>query len=238
MEASIQMWSVRDSVEKKGMRETLKMVGQHGYDGVEFAGFGDLTPDEMKAELDKNNLYSVGSHTGVDLFKTALRENLEYNQKIGSKYMIIPGAKLDSKADVEDLIRLLNESAQVAKEYGLKVGYHNHSKEFEKIDGKYILDMIAEGTSDDVILEVDVFWVAYAGEDPYSYVEKLGKRVELVHMKQIDAQKENVILSAGDIDFKKVVASAKYAKYFVVEQEGDVDKEYASRENAAFMKTL
>ncbi len=238
MESSIQMWSVREAVKNSGMRETLKMVSAHGYNGVEFAGFGDLSPEEMKAELDKNNLYSVGSHTGLDLFKTALRKNLEYNQKIGSKYMIIPGAKLESKEDVEDLIQLLNKSAEIAKEYGLKVGYHNHSKEFEKFDGKYILDMIAEGTNDDVILEVDVFWVAYAGEDPCRYLEKMGKKVELVHMKQIDDNKENVILSAGNIDFKKVVDSAKFAKYFVVEQEGTVDKEYASKENAAFMKTL
>ncbi len=238
MEASMQMWSVRDCVEKNGMAKTLEMVAKDGFSGVEFAGFGGLSPAEMKAELDKNGLYSVGSHTGYDLFQTALRENLEYNQKIGSKYMICPGAKLDTKEEAEALIQLLNEAAVIAKDYGLKVGYHNHSKEFKKIDGKYILDMIAEGTTDDVVMEIDVFWVAHAGEDPYAYVEKMGKRAELIHMKQIDDNKENVILSEGNIDFQKIRDTAKYAKYFVVEQEGDVDPIFASRKNGAFIQTL
>ena len=72
MEVSVQLWSVRDEVEKS-MRDTLKMVKEHGYAGVEYAGFGDLTAEEMKAELKKNGLYSIGSHTGMDLFETALR---------------------------------------------------------------------------------------------------------------------------------------------------------------------
>lgn len=238
MDVSIQLWSVQDIIAKNGMQSTLSMVSEHGYKGVEFAGFGDLAPEEMKAELDKNNLYSIGSHTGPDLFRNALRENLEYNQKIGSKYMIIPWSEFKSKEDVDAVIQLLNESAVVAKEYGIKVGYHNHAQEFEKIDGKYILDMIAEGTSDDVILEVDVFWVSYAGEDPYEYLKKMGKKVELVHMKQIDDNKENVILSEGNIDFKKIAESAPYAKYFIVEQEGEVEKESASRLNAEFANSL
>lgn len=237
MEVSLQLWSIRDEVQK-GMPAALQMVAEHGYAGVEYAGFGDLTAEEMKAELEKNGLYSIGSHTGMDLFETALRENLEYNQKIGSKYMIIPHAGYETKEDVQKVIDLLNDAGKVAAEYGLKVGYHNHAHEFEKFDGKYILDMIGEGTNENVVLEVDVFWVAKAGEDPYKYLEKWGKKVELVHCKQIDAQGENSTIPDGIIDFKKVAAAAPYAKYFIVEQEGDVEKVSASKANAAFMNAL
>ena len=37
---------------EKSMRDTLKMVKEHGYAGVEYAGFGDLTAEEMKAEYE------------------------------------------------------------------------------------------------------------------------------------------------------------------------------------------
>lgn len=87
MEFSLQLWSVENVVKDKGMADTLKMVKTHGYSGVEFAGFADMTAEDMKAELDKNNLYAVGSHTSMDLFKHSLRENLEYHQKIGAEYM-------------------------------------------------------------------------------------------------------------------------------------------------------
>lgn len=239
MEVSIQMWSVNDVTEKNGIRATLDMVAEHGYDGVEFAGFGGLSAEEMQAELEKNHLYAVGSHTGFQNPEIDVKEMLAYHKVIGAKYMIIPWAKMETKEDVEEMAKLLNETATIAKEYGVKVGYHNHAHEFNnKIDGKYALDLLAELTTDDVVFEIDVYWAAHAGVDPYAYVEKLGKRVELIHMKQIADDKTNVLLSEGNIDFAKVKETAKYAKYFIVEQEGDVDKEYASRENAKFAKTL
>ena len=99
-------------------------------------------------------------------------------------------------------------------------------------------DELAELTDDDVVLEIDVYWVAYAGLNPYEYVKKHEKRAELIHMKQIADDKTNVLLSEGNIDFIKIKETAKYAKYFIVEQEGDVDQAYASCENAKFAKSL
>jgi sugar phosphate isomerase/epimerase len=105
----------------------------------------------------------------------------------------------------------------MAKGSGIKIGYHNHQNEFKKIGDKYILDIIAENT--DVVLELDVFWVAFAGIDPVEVINKWGDRVELIHIKQIGKNNANVEVSEGDIDFKEIISAAKYAKYFVVEQE-------------------
>ena len=237
MDFSIQLWSLRSEY-LHDFKSGLKFVGECGYNGVEFAGFGDLSAEEMKTELDKNNLYSIGSHTSKDLFENALRENLEYNKKIGSKYMIIPHASYETREDVDKVVAILNESAKVAKEYGITVGYHNHANEFEKIDGKYILDILAEETSDDVILEVDVFWVAKGGECPYEYLKKLGKKAELIHLKQIDENGDNSTWPKGILDINKIKESAPYAKYFVVEQEGSADPKPSAIENADFLKSL
>lgn len=239
MEFSLQLWSVENVVKDKGMADTLKMVKEHGYSGVEFAGFADMTAEDMQAELDKNNLYAVGSHTDMKLFKNSLRENLEYHKKIGAEYMIIPWCDYSNGMEsVQGLIDLLNDSSVIAKEYGIKVGFHTHEPEFRKIDGKYIIDIIADGINDDVVLELDVYWIAFAGEDPYEYIEKLGKKVELIHMKQLGKDNSNVLLADGVIDFKKVVECAKYSKYFIVEQ-GDIeDQEDASLKNAEFLKKI
>lgn len=237
MDFSLQLWSLREET-SKDFKGALNFVGECGYSGVEFAGFGDLTADEMKAELDKNNLYSIGSHTSKDLFENALRENLEYNKKIGSKYMILPYAEFKTADDVRNTAKLLNDAAKVAKEYGITIGYHNHAQEFEKIDGKYILDMLAEETNDDVILEVDVYWVAKGGECPYDYLKKLGKKAELIHLKQIDENGDNSTWPKGILDVNRIKESAPYAKYFVVEQEGTADPKPSAIENADFLKSL
>lgn len=237
MDFSLQLWSIKNET-AKDFKNALKLTSDWGYSGVEFAGFGDLSAEEMKAELEKNNLYSIGSHTAKDLFETALEENLQYNKTIGSKYMIIPHAAYKSKEDVLKVADLLNKSSKIAKKYGITVGYHNHKDEFEKIDGKYILDILAEETNDDVILELDVFWVAKACENPYEYITKHGKKVRLIHIKQIDDKGENCICPEGNIDFKKIIETAKYAEYFIVEQEGDADENQAGKANIDYLKTL
>lgn len=218
MEVSLQLYSINEET-KKDFREAVKKVSQIGYKGVEFAGYGGLTAEEMKEFLEENHLYSVGCHCGLPVFENSFEEELEYNYAIGSRYMILPWAKLDTMEEVEHLVQVLNEASFEAEKKGIKVGYHNHDHEFNKIDGSYIMDLIAEKTNDNVILELDVFWVAYAGIDPLEYIEKWGKKVELIHIKQIDEKKANVDVQDGIIDMGKVKDVSRYAKYFVVEHE-------------------
>lgn len=238
MNFSLQLWSIHNET-AKDFKKAIQMVHTHGWNGVEFAGFGGLDATQMKELLAENQLYAVGSHTGIDQFENELEDLLAYHQEIGAEYMIIPCAEFKTKEALQRVIDVLNHAAPIAKKYGIKVGYHNHAHEFETMDGKYILDLIAEGTSEDVILEIDVFWVLYAGVDPYKYIEKWGKRVELVHLKQIAADKKtDTILEDGIIDMKKIVDSAKFATHLVVEQEGDVDEVDASKKNIEFLRKI
>lgn len=218
MEVSLQLYSINEET-KKDFKEAVGKVSKIGYKGVEFAGYGGLSAAEMKDLLIENNLYSVGCHCGLPVFEESFEEELNYNQKIGSKYIICPWAKLDTKDEVDHLIKVLNEAADKAVKTNIKIGYHNHDQEFKMVDGKYIMDMIAENTNDNVILEIDVFWVAYAGLDPYAYIEKWGKKVELIHIKQIDENHANVDVQDGIIDMGKVKEVSRYAKFFVVEHE-------------------
>lgn len=238
MNCGLQLWSLNGYFDND-IKKQLELTAQCGFGGVEFAGgFGNLSTDEMKAELAKNKLDAIGSHSGLDIFKTKLEDELAYLQAVGAKYMIIPAAQYAGMEDVDEIAEILNNAATVAAKYGIKVGYHNHHMEFEKIDGKYILDLLMEKTTKDVVFEVDVFWAAYSGVDPYEYLTSHKERIELIHLKQIGKDKKNVTLPEGDIDFKKIAECAKYAKYFIVEQEGEMDKAEACRINGEFIKTL
>lgn len=218
MDVSLQLYSIKDET-KKDFKSAVKKVGKIGYKGVEFAGYGDLTSDEIVKLLEDAGLYSVGSHCGLQFFLENFEETLAFNKAIGSKYIICPSAKVDTMEDINILVDALNSAAKIAAKDNIKIGYHNHDFEFQKIDGKYALDIIAEKTNDDVILEVDVFWVAYAGVDPIAYIEKWGKKVELVHLKQMAENKDNVDMADGIIDMEAVKNIAKYATYFIVEHE-------------------
>ncbi len=218
MDIAIQLYSVHTETEKD-YKAAVAKVAEVGFQGVEFAGYGGLSADEMAAFLKENNLYSMGAHVGAERIRDSFLEELEYHKTIGSKYIICPYAPLKSVEEVKELAEVLNNAAKQAAGSGIKVGYHNHAHEFEVLDGKYALDLLAEYTNDDVILELDVFWAAYAGVDPLTYIKRLGKKIELIHMKQINEAKENVDMSEGCIDMKAIKDTAEYATHFVLEHE-------------------
>lgn len=218
MDISLQLYSI-NSETQKDFASSVKRVGEIGFKGVEFAGYGGLSADEQVQLLKESGLYSVGTHSGLSVFEEGFETDLEYNKAIGSKYIICPYAKVDTMEEIEHLANVLNKAAKRAAKEGIKVGYHNHAHEFTKINGKYALDLLAELTDEDVVLELDVFWIAYAGVDPIEYIKKWGKRVELIHIKQIDDKKANVDAGDGILDFKKIKEAAQYAKHFVLEHE-------------------
>lgn len=222
MELSLQLFSIHGETEKD-YKKAVERVAEIGFNGVEFAGCGGLTAEEMADFLKKNKLYSVGAHIGIEQLKEALEDELAYHQAIGSKYLICPYAPTDTLEAIENLAAVLNHAAVKAKEFGIKIGYHNHGEEFNKIDGKYALDLLAEKTSENVILELDVYWAAYAGVDPVTYIRKWGSKIELIHMKQMNEALENVDMAEGCLDMKAIQEAATYASYFVLEHE-DYDK--------------
>lgn len=232
MKFELQLWSISE-LTQKSFPDALSKVSEWGYSGVEFAGFGGLDSAQMKNLLDTNGLYSPGAHIPVSDFENNFDEMLEYCHNLGMKYMIIPFAEIETEEDIAYIADLLNRCGDKAAKYGMKTGYHNHSGEMKFIGNRRILDALAEDTNDNVVIEPDVFWVKYAGVDPVEYIKKLGKKAEIIHLKQISADgKTNVAFPDGILDMKEIIDASSYAKYFVVEQEGSVDRVEASRVNA------
>lgn len=166
--------------------EKLQKASEMGYAGVEFAGsdYGKLSADEMKALLKKYNLDAVSSHVHLDTFA----KDLPYLAEIGAKYMIEPMAPFATKAEALELAAELNKFGKEAAKYGMKVGYHNHTMEFYKDEGKYLLDYLIENTDpENVVFELDCGWASAAGVNPVEYINKYAGRFVAVHVKENNA---------------------------------------------------
>ncbi len=89
-----------------------------------------------------------------------------------------------SVEQIEETAKALNAAAVIAKDHGLRVGYHNHAHELEaSFDGVTGLEVLASMLSADVALEVDLYWAARAGVDVPALLTRLGERVKAVHVK-------------------------------------------------------
>lgn len=223
----LQLYSIKNET-KRDMLGSLKRVSEIGYKMVEFAGYNGISAKEMKRALSDFGLRSAGAHTSSEGMTKFLNEEIEYNLEIGSEYLILASAEIDTKEKVLKVCEMLNTAARKAKKYNLTVGYHNHAKEFDLIDEKYIYDIMIENTSEDVVFQFDVYWAAVADVDPVSYIETR-KKIGLLHIKELldYNSKENADVGSGVLDFPAIIEAAKKKGItdFIVEQEetrGDI----------------
>lgn len=223
MPVAVQLYTLREETSKDFIG-TLKKVADIGYKGVEFAGFADIKAEDMRKALDELGLKAVGSHTGIELLRDNFEAVVEYNLKIGNKYIIVPWAAAEGKEGYEKLARELGEIGQKLKQRGLQLCYHNHDHEFQIFDGVYGMDILLDNNKpENLMAEIDTCWVFYAGLDPAGYVRKNKGRCPLVHVKDLKSREEKVFAEVGSgvIDVASVVAAAKDigAEWIVVEQD-------------------
>jgi sugar phosphate isomerase/epimerase len=236
---AIQLYSVRDVMEND-YAGTLKKLAQMGYTGVEFAGYGGLSAQEMKDILSSNNLKPVGSHIGIKQLIENLDEEIAFHKILGTEYFICPYYEMKSKDDVLTLLKTLKPVAAKIKDEGFKLAYHNHAHEFVSSDGDYLLDILFQNLPE-IDMELDIYWVVYAGVEPFGYMEKHKDRLKLLHIKQIDNEKHNVDLDKGILDFKKLISESKTlgTEHFIIEQEEfEISSMTSIKNDIEFLKKL
>jgi len=178
----VQLYSLGPAADPD-MRKNLKVVADMGYDGVEFAGnnYGGLTAEELIAELKANGLgcRSVHLHVG-DIIPT-----LPYLKEVGVQYAIVASHPFSNEEEVKDFADQLNAAGAEAAKYGLKVGFHNHTQEFNKVGDKYLLELLIENTDpENVIFELDCGWATAAGINAMEWLKKYADRYVAIHVKE------------------------------------------------------
>ena len=194
---SVQLYSVKDYT-GKDMVSALEQIAKAGYEGVEFAGYGGLGAEDMNHHLDRVGLVASGSHVSIQLLREALQDVIAYNKTIQNPYIICPGAPAVAREEYEALHREFLAIGEKIHKAGMKFGYHNHHKEFVSFDGRYGMDILLDGGN--LVYEVDTYWTEYAGIDTLAYLKKIGKKCELVHLKDmvVDQNKNKSSCTYGE----------------------------------------
>lgn len=227
----------------KDYEGTLAKLAEMGYKEVEPADpYNNMAPKDYKALLAKYGMKMYSTHSGAK-DGPDLEKQLEGQALMGIKYTDITAPRPQRQQRTVESVKRdaeqMNNYGKVLKKFGMKYLYHNHSFEFDKLDGgessQYDV-LLAETDPSVVIMQIDIGWAAVAGRDVIEMFKKHPGRYELWHVK--DATTKNldpnatpsqrqraakiVPMGQGDIDYKEVFANAKLAglKYFVIEQDG------------------
>ena len=145
----------------------------------------------------------------------------------GLKFLVCASIPLGTADEVKQAVVILNTAGEAAKKSGITLCYHNHTHEFETVEGLIPYDvLLSQTTADTLKFELDLGWATVAGADPISLFKKSPGRFPLWHVKDISADtKKPVEVGAGMVDFKPIFAAAQTAgmQHFFVEQDGAPD---------------
>src|SRR5258707_253218 len=125
---ALQLYTVRDAM-AKDFEGTLARVAKIGYKHVEFAGFYDRTPQQVRAAIDKLGLKACSAHVGVNGSDANMKQLADAAKTIGYDVIVsgLPNHEMaKSGAGYRQAVKVLGESAKKAKAAGLTYAYHNH----------------------------------------------------------------------------------------------------------------
>jgi sugar phosphate isomerase/epimerase len=236
----VQLYSVRDQM-KADFEGTLAKVAEIGYKEVEFAGYFDHSPKDVRAILDRHGLVSPAPHVAYDTLGDEWPAQVESAKVIGQSYIVCPWIpeEVRKQPDVwQRAAETFNRAGEASKKAGIQFAYHNHWFEFLPVNGKLPYDLLLESCDPNLVkMELDLCWITVAGGDPLKYFNRYPGRFPLVHVKDMKKlpkvseaggqdfgdtlHNDMTEVGSGIIDWKRIFAQSEKAgiKHYIVEHD-------------------
>lgn len=222
---ALQLYTVRD-LTARDMLGTLRTIAAIGYKALEFAGYGNASPEEIRGVLDETGMRAVSAHVGAGAWEepeTALRAL----KTLGCEYAVVPAIPTEQRgslAKARQFAARLNEWARLAQAQGLRFAYHNHDFEFTPLEGGSIwATLLAETDLSLVGLELDAYWAQIAGQNPIELIGRLAGRLPLVHVKDMANApgRGDAPVGTGVLPWAAIMSAAARAgaEWYIVEQD-------------------
>ncbi len=226
---SLQLYTVREHT-ARDMPATLRRLAEIGYTAVEFAGYGGLSPQDVRTLLDDLGLHASGAHVPLDSWETDPDTVISEMHSLDCAHAvvpIIPPERRDEEA-VARLIESFNRWGELCRSEGVTFSYHNHAFEFAPLGETTMWDTLLRETNPDLVcLELDLYWVRYGGVDPETVLRDLGDRVSLVHLKDMaaDEQRSDLPVGEGTMPWQGLLRAADDAgvEWYIAEQDNPRD---------------
>lgn len=222
MQLGFQSWTVKDKL-GADFPGTLKMMADMGYKMIEMCspkgyaqiGFGAFTKmktSDIKKTINDAGLTCPSCHFGFSELTTDVDDRIEFAKELGLTQMICSTFWLPKTATLNDYLIAadkLNKGAEKIKAAGMQAGFHNHEFEFATLDGELIYDALMKRFDPELVkmqFQTEVINLGYKASD---YFKKYPGRFISAHLSDWTADKKEVPVGKGVIDWKELFAAAK-----------------------------
>ncbi len=221
-----QLWCVRKQLATE-IPGTLQELSRIGFEAVELENAFGKSGAEWRKHLDAAKLKACGFHHRLDeLQGDKIAATVEFNQAVGNRNLIIRSLPADVYKS-GDLLKktadAVNEAADTFKPHKMRVGYHNHTTDFNRIDGEYWWNLFADRTSKDVILQLDTGNASeMAGVTVVDLIKRNAGRTISMHVKPFSKKNPDAYLGADELNWPAIMTAAETTggiEWYIIEYE-------------------
>ncbi len=244
-EKGYQLYTLREALTgADSIAATLQTTREMGYEKVESFGYmeggflGMSTAAFNKAIADAELKSPSGHYMPPELASeivgsidpASIASFLDAAEVLGQKWVVIPwmNEAWRNKEGYDHLIEYLIQLGEAAAKRDMVAGWHNHDFEFTPLEPnkpgspfayEYLLNAL-EGSN--VVFEMDIHWVAFAGQNPVEWMANYPGRFPLWHVKDFAADTATQVpVGQGVIPWTEVFAMAEIAglEHYYIEQD-------------------
>jgi sugar phosphate isomerase/epimerase len=222
----VQLYTVRGEM-RRDPEGTLARVARIGYREVEFAGYHNRTPEQLRDALRANGLSAPAAHVGLDSLEGDRgARTIDAAATLGHRYLVVAWMPEDWRRTLDDWRRVaerMNRVGERTRAAGIQFAYHNHDFEFRPLEGRVPFEVFCEAADPTLVqIELDLFWITHGGGDPLAFIGRWPGRVPMVHVKDRTVEGTMVDVGAGAINWRRIFAERRRAgirHYFVEHDE-------------------
>lgn len=253
----LQLYTVRAEM-AKDFEGTLAKVAAAGYREVEFAGYFDKNPKDVRTILDRHKLTAPSAHIDYPTVESKLDGAIDTARAIGHRFLVNPwiDEEMRKQPDVwKRIAATFNKAGETCRKAGIQFAYHNHHFEFVPVNGVAPIDLLLEECDPNLVkIELDLCWITVARQDPLTYFERYPGRFPLVHVKGLkripdgpppvafDQAIPNItdVGSYDIVNWKRIFAKSSQAgiRHYFVEHDQPASPFDSIRASATFLEHL
>jgi sugar phosphate isomerase/epimerase len=225
--------STLNGMAKSDLAKTLGQIHAIGYQEVELTPVAYTLPvEQLRKVVADSGLKAPSGHFEY----TDLPWQWDYAKAIGLPWVVcpmLPKSQWTSADGFHTAARQFNEWGQRAHDLGMRFAFHNHDYEFRQFDGTTGFDILLKETDPKLVFfEMDCYWITQAGLDPIEMLNRLGRRVRMLHIKDrkpgfppsndmSQSSAHFTEVGSGGIDWPHILAAARklQVEHYFVEQD-------------------
>lgn len=225
----------------------LKKASSFGYTEIETGNILGESLEGFLSYLDETGLSLVAGGFEFKSSDEDLKKSLDFLISLKVKIAVVywpwyTGGPF-SLADCKQSSERLNNLGKACKEKGLEFSWHNHDKEFIKMEEGLPFDFLMKNTDPELVkCELDIYWAAKGGVDPAKLLKKYAGRYNILHIKDMapGAAKDFECAGSGIIDFPEVFREAdkQGIRHFMVERDNVPDGMACLQSAAEYLKKV